>query len=562
MSVLAVGPSRGRPKQAAEVVESFHDTALDPGSRLLFLVDADDPTLPDYPRGYVEVVEPTGCMGGALAQLSQEMVGGATSIGMIGDDNRFRTPGWDVILDGWLSSTPGIAYPDDGFQHERLPTNWWLSRPIFDEFGLAHPYLRHLYMDNYWQAMGEGARCLRYFPEVLIEHLHPLAGKGVDDPGYHRGGGMGVESPNITHDRGFFEWWSNHQRGFDVRELRRLIDYRRHAGNVLADFHHPALFESLAMLFEDRFGWNLYRPVGMPWKDASYWTFNNPEMRLSPNEFLLVGQPLERGEDGIVKIENPQYPSRPMKGVTLPRARAMDWDFVIASVWQNQLGFSRFAAEQGAQFIHQIGNAANAVDWNLPAKYLISARLDGHDRPHVVYHQEFSLDLFKPAETRIPDPTLVVNFSARFNFAKGAYRIWEEAQQLAPEFRWQDHGSMHGDIVNMADVALAMRQSTFIWHDKPIGDGYGHVIHNAAAIGRPIIGHSSYYRGRLAEPFWRDGETCIDLDKHSLPEAIEIMRDLVGHPDRYAAMCDAMYETFRATVDFDADAERIKALLS
>lgn len=42
---------------------------------------------------------------------------------------------------------------------------------------------------------------------------------------------------------------------------------------VLADYHHHDLFESLAILFEDRLGWELYRPIGMEWFDEGYWNF-------------------------------------------------------------------------------------------------------------------------------------------------------------------------------------------------------------------------------------------------------------------------------------------------
>ena len=42
---------------------------------------------------------------------------------------------------------------------------------------------------------------------------------------------------------------------------------------ILADFHHHALWESLRLVFEERFGWELYRPIGMDWFIEGYWLF-------------------------------------------------------------------------------------------------------------------------------------------------------------------------------------------------------------------------------------------------------------------------------------------------
>jgi glycosyltransferase involved in cell wall biosynthesis len=163
-------------------------------------------------------------MGGALNQAAHDQVllGDATSVGMVGDDNRWRTSGWDVIFDTWLTEHIGIAYGDDGFQHERLATSWWLSRAIVDEFGMAHPKLRHLWMDSYWMSMGHGARCIRYFPDVKIEHLHPSTGKAATDAIYARGS----SDSNIRHDEGFFAAWSLTDRARDVSRLREIVGYQ------------------------------------------------------------------------------------------------------------------------------------------------------------------------------------------------------------------------------------------------------------------------------------------------------------------------------------------------
>ncbi len=105
-----------------------------------------------------------------------------------------------------------------------------------------------------------------------------------------------------------------------------------------------------------------------------------------------------------------------------------------------------------------------------------------------------------------------------------------------------------------------MAASAWGWHDKPHGDGFGHVLHGWAAVGRPLIGHASHYRGKMGEPFWQDLVTCIDLDRHSLPEAAEIVRSM--RPDDHGAMCRAIRATFDELVDYDAEEQAIRDLLT
>jgi hypothetical protein len=42
----------------------------------------------------------------------------------------------------------------------------------------------HLYLDNFWMRLGNDLNALRYMPEIIIEHLHPIAGKAEWDQGY------------------------------------------------------------------------------------------------------------------------------------------------------------------------------------------------------------------------------------------------------------------------------------------------------------------------------------------------------------------------------------------
>ena len=63
----------------------------------------------------------------------------------------------------------------------------------------------------------------------------------------------------------------------------------------------------------------------------------------------------------------------------------------------------------------------------------------------------------------------------------------------------------------------------------------------------------------MAGVFWRDLETCIDLDKHSVSEVAEIIAGMT--PTYHLAMCHAIRETFEH-VNYPAEAAAIRELLA
>ena len=107
-----------------------------------------------------------------------------THVGFMGDDHRVRTRGWDQTLTE-AAGPLGIAYGDDLIQGEELPTAVVMGADIVRTLGqMVPPTLQHLFVDDYWKALGIGMGRLRYVPEVVIEHLHPSAGKAEMDASY------------------------------------------------------------------------------------------------------------------------------------------------------------------------------------------------------------------------------------------------------------------------------------------------------------------------------------------------------------------------------------------
>jgi hypothetical protein len=172
----------------------------------------------------------------------------------------------------------------------------------------------------------------------------------------------------------------------------------------------------------------------------------------------------------------------------------------------------------------------------------------------VTYHQEFSLSDFRSSTADSQIIGSFVNCMDRMP----CWSFLSEARNLMPERTFRIHGidGEHGNIKPTRDVGTLMRSYGWGWHDKITGDGFGHVIFNWAAVGRPLIGHANHYAGKLAGPLWEDGVTCIDLDRHSIGE----LPKLLDAWDN-VAMGQAIRSRFDDLVDYESEAEQIRALL-
>lgn len=189
--ITVVCPSRGRPEAVRPLIEAFRATCT-ADTHLLFSVDDTDPYLPEYMTAVLRS-GPVGihaagntCFVEALntAALTAE----SFAVGFMGDDHCPRTVGWDArYLEELRRLKTGMVYGDDLLQREKLPTQIAMTTDIVQAVGfMAPPGQKHLYVDNYWLDLGRLAGCIRYLPDVVVEHRHPLAGKASWDANYAR----------------------------------------------------------------------------------------------------------------------------------------------------------------------------------------------------------------------------------------------------------------------------------------------------------------------------------------------------------------------------------------
>lgn len=225
--IAVLVPSRGRPHNIVELMQAWRDTEATAG--LVVAVDDDDPTLPGYQAlapslttlspGSQLIVGPRRRLGGTLNELAPILAWDAEAVGFLGDDHRPRTVGWQTTVGRALKRT-GIVYGNDLIHGENLPTAAFLTSDIIRTLGwMCPPGLIHLEIDSAWLALGRSLGRITYLPDVVIEHMHPIADKARWDAGYREANSGEVQE----HDRAVFERWVSTQLASDVERLRRGI---------------------------------------------------------------------------------------------------------------------------------------------------------------------------------------------------------------------------------------------------------------------------------------------------------------------------------------------------
>jgi len=230
--LLVVTPSRGRPERLWVMIEaclslSEADTDIAVG------IDRDDPAAARYDeivRAYhfaysgevFSVMAPRRTLSMWTNRIAAANAGEYRAFASLGDDHLPRTAGWDGLLlealDDLNDYGEGIAYGNDLHQGEALPTAPVISAGIVSALGwMMEPSLRHMNVDDVWRDLGRAAGCLAYVPEVVIEHLHPDAGKAVGDETYAE------SAAGLSADREAYHRWRNERMAADAAKVRAVL---------------------------------------------------------------------------------------------------------------------------------------------------------------------------------------------------------------------------------------------------------------------------------------------------------------------------------------------------
>lgn len=229
--LIVIVPTRGRPQNVAPIVEAWEKTgAFSDGACLKFAIDGDDPLRAEYVTQIGKHLpafwrtEPEWLpMVEKLNRAALHAAESSSVVGFAGDDHLPRTEGWASRYLEALSTT-GIVSCPDGVRPDNLPTQWAMTSDIIRTLRRMVPApVEHLYCDNSVRDLAQGAGCYRWLPDVLIEHMHPMAGKAELDGGYRT-----VNSAErYRKDRAAYAVWAWRSMAADVAKVQALQEAAR-----------------------------------------------------------------------------------------------------------------------------------------------------------------------------------------------------------------------------------------------------------------------------------------------------------------------------------------------
>jgi glycosyltransferase involved in cell wall biosynthesis len=206
-------------------------------------------------------------------------------------------------------------------------------------------------------------------------------------------------------------------------------------------------------------------------------------------------------------------------------------------LWQNH------SVSSGAEHLCRIPDGRPVV--LTVARLAASERYKGHD----VVLQSLPMVLAK-----VPDLTYVV---------AGDGDDRPRLERLAAELGIAEHVLFTGGVSDSELAALYYRCAVFALPAKtvlddhnPKGEGFGIVLLEAMAFGRPVIGPN---HGAPAELI-RHGENGLVVDPEDPVSVAEALVDLLNHPDRAREMGRAGAELVRTHYSYDRFREQVRSL--
>lgn len=225
-------PTRGRPENLRKVITAWDFTNAWDYADLILAVDADDPESDGYSavihefnddvRAIQALVIPRWVpMVEKLNETATDPVcSGYFALGFAGDDHLPQTINWaQRYLTVLRELGTGMVYGDDGYQGAKLSTEWAVTADVVSALGRMVPApVEHMYCDNSMMDLFGGAGALRHLPEIRIEHMHPIAGKGESDAQYQR-----VNSrEQFSRDRKAYERWVRLELPSQIQMIRSM----------------------------------------------------------------------------------------------------------------------------------------------------------------------------------------------------------------------------------------------------------------------------------------------------------------------------------------------------
>jgi hypothetical protein len=349
--------------------------------------------------------------------------------------------------------------------------------------------------------------------------------------------------------------------------------------NILCDFHHSDLWWSHYLIFEVALGHTLYRPRGMEWSDRGFHQQKYPQVA---GQFLVSSMFTLEAMRQYPKARMPIPAVRPpglrasmnhIEGCTsYPLINTLSFDefldakidVIMATCSDIQEPWVRLHKEfkPTAKLVREEGNVQgwsslhpafpNVLTSDLPTYHTIKV-------PNkLIYHQRFDIkNIFT-----YTDPTVfnrVTCFMPQFRACADLVAFAENHDLGGMEFVDYGNFAKRGFLSTKGLFAEQMRATSFVWHHKPGGDGFGHIIHNSFAMGRPVITVEADYRNSIVWPLMEDRKTCILIGRDPVANSKKIKS--LSDPATIQAMSRRAADRFLTVVDYEKEARQVQRFL-
>lgn len=242
--------------QRAGLCERFFDAYRATGAETpgLLIVDIEDPQLEQYkklkaPDGWTLQITKARTMGAKFRE-TWDLYAEKDFVIILNDDHVPVTKGWDHAVISQLNGS-NCVFTNDGvapdkpyaFPH-RICGAIGISGGIYRTLGYLFPNeLDHLFTDDVWAHLFNGAQCAMGLPDVCVEHRHAYLHQAEQDDTFREINGPGGLNPQTRQGDGglwpkdrerFTEWFQNSS----ADDMRKLVAIQPKAGLMVATPSH------------------------------------------------------------------------------------------------------------------------------------------------------------------------------------------------------------------------------------------------------------------------------------------------------------------------------------
>lgn len=378
---------------------------------------------------------------------------------------------------------------------------------------------------------------------------------------------------------------------------------------VFCDFHHRDLVNSMYHLFEKRMGAEVYVPWGMDYYHQGYWKIVDANVDDVAQQFLVHtfldgAMQTSSVKDGVISISTTDG-KLPFKGMDFNTFCKTKFDIIIATVPAHIPLYMKLQQDHQpqAKFIFQAGNNWGNIDTDVPnflnsttytfvagsnihgntmsslfKKYqkkdlykglhkIYQSRRTGKKCNMVYFHPEFDLNIFKN-NNDIKNIKSISNIRHTCNTLGGLY----ELERRLPDWNIKAYGinNRDGELPTDQDIARVMNESGFIYHVKPVGDGYGYNIHQTYAVGSILITDSTHMCSGGNPEEWFTSQLLLDTENYNTtPTFVDwsrynydsLVNRLKWAADNYPTLQQNAMNKFKEVVDFDEEFQKIRVFI-